>query len=393
MRFVFALCLTAAACSREAPPDFPVVAIDTSASGVVHVRNNPDSAALQPSWRYELSHVIAPPEGSPGELSEMRSFVADSAGNVYVLQTNPAVIRVFDSLGDWQRDIGREGDGPGEFRSGMLGLLGDTLYVQDWQARRLLIFTTAGEALAVHPSRCCSSMPRLPVFSDGLVGVPGPARGESFWYLMNSAGATVDSFAVDPFDWRLATNFWRASRRTGNHEETRVVPPPNAVVTHVTWRSDRAAVWGTTTAYTLAIGTPPHDTTRVVTMPSTARSLTAAEREELIESLLESMEPEWAAAFREVAGLEDVPTEVPAWEKLLTDGEEMLVVIFDETRLQATVDRFAPDGTFMFRASASAVAAGGLFLGDKLYARSETEDGFPTIQVYRLVQSSPAGTP
>lgn len=391
MRFLLVLCLTAAACSRETTPVVPIVAIDTSASGVIYVRNNPDSAALQPSWRYELSHVIAPPEGSPGELSEMRSFVADSVGNVYVLQTNPAVIRVFDSLGNWQRDIGREGDGPGEFRTGMLGLLGDTLYVQDWRTRRLTSFTTDGVVHSVHPSRCCTSMPRLPVFRGGLVGVPGPARGESFWYLMNAAGATMDSFPLDPFDWRLATGWWRASRRTGNHEETRVVPPPNAVVTHVAWRSDRAAVWGKTTAYTLAIGTPPHDTTRVITMPFTPRVLSPSEREALFESLLAAMEPEWQAAFREVASLDDVPAELPAWDMAMTDGDDVLVVILDETRLEATVDRFASDGTFQYRASLPTVGVGyaGMFLGDKLYARQDDDEGFPTIEVYRLVRGTP----
>jgi hypothetical protein len=389
------LLLTATACAGDSTPDIPVIAVDTSVSGVVYVRNNPDSAALQASRRYELSHVIAPPEGSPGELSEMRSFTADSLGNVYVLQTNPAVVRVFDSLGNWQRDIGREGDGPGELRSGMLGVSGDTLYLQDWRARRLTTFTTDGAVHSVHPSRCCTSMPRLPVFAGGLVGVPGPARGESFWYLMNSAGVVADSFPLDPFGWSSAPTAWRAMRRTGNNEQVRQIMPPNTVFTHATLRRDRTTAWGATSAYAIAIGTPPRDTSRVFTMPFSARRLSEAERKALFESVFEAMEPEWATAFREVASLDDVPAELPAWDMVMTDGDDVMVVMLDETRLRATVDRFAPDGTFQYRASLPTVAAGyaGMFLDDKLYARQDDENGFPTIHVYRMVRSSGATAP
>ena len=69
-----------------------------------------------------------------------------SDGGFAVLEQVPAEIRVFDASGVFLRRIGREGDGPGEFRSplGVAALAGDTLLVWDRGSRRLSWFSIDG---------------------------------------------------------------------------------------------------------------------------------------------------------------------------------------------------------------------------------------------------------
>ena len=80
-----------------------------------------------------------------------------SDGGFAVLEQVPAEIRVFDATGAFLRRIGREGGGPGEFRSpvGVAALAGDTLLVWDRGARRLSWFsidgTLQGERLLQEP--------------------------------------------------------------------------------------------------------------------------------------------------------------------------------------------------------------------------------------------------
>ena len=45
-------------------------------------------------------------------------LVEDDAGNIYLLDGQLSEIQVFSRQGEWLRTIGREGEGPGEFRNG-----------------------------------------------------------------------------------------------------------------------------------------------------------------------------------------------------------------------------------------------------------------------------------
>ena len=83
--------------------------------GVRYVRNPeaaPDKTTIEPEelWRRgsDEDDLIF---GLPEEILE------DADGNVYVLDTQISEIAVFSPSGDHLRTIGREGEGPGEFRS------------------------------------------------------------------------------------------------------------------------------------------------------------------------------------------------------------------------------------------------------------------------------------
>jgi hypothetical protein len=71
------------------------------------------------------------------------------AGEVYVSETRELEIRAYSSDGTLLRSYGREGDGPGEFRSIYgFGVVGDTVWVSDGELHRTTLFSLDGEVLA-----------------------------------------------------------------------------------------------------------------------------------------------------------------------------------------------------------------------------------------------------
>jgi hypothetical protein len=69
-------------------------------------------------------------------------------GDLYVLQPQDFMVRVFSQDGAPLRSIGRQGEGPGELQApGRIGFLGDTLWVRDTRARRITFYQRTGEYL------------------------------------------------------------------------------------------------------------------------------------------------------------------------------------------------------------------------------------------------------
>lgn len=81
-------------------------------------------------------------------LTSVRALEVGTDGSIFVSQSDEATIRVFDSTGRFLRNIGRRGNGPGEFQDvSRLGWSGDTLWVSDYQQSRISMFSQSGELL------------------------------------------------------------------------------------------------------------------------------------------------------------------------------------------------------------------------------------------------------
>jgi len=77
----------------------------------------------------------------------IEALTTDADGNVYLLDRQLSVVKAFSADGDYLRSIGREGEGPGEFRRG-LGLFftpQGRLAVLQGAPPRVIRFTTEGE--------------------------------------------------------------------------------------------------------------------------------------------------------------------------------------------------------------------------------------------------------
>ena len=84
----------------------------------------------------------------------------DADGVSYLLDSQLSTVHVFSPEGDYLRSIGREGDGPGEFRSAsdIMLLPNGTLCVLQLMPARAVLLTVDGAAAGDHP---------LPTYEDG----------------------------------------------------------------------------------------------------------------------------------------------------------------------------------------------------------------------------------
>ncbi|HKJ92902.1 MAG TPA: 6-bladed beta-propeller, partial [Longimicrobiales bacterium] len=116
-----------------------VVENGTPATGVRawHVSSDPevDIGVLEGAPEYQLFRVF--------------SAVRLSNGHIVVANSGTRELRFYDTAGRYLRSAGRQGDGPGEFRSlgRILRLAGDTLVVYDSNLRRLTWFSEDGALL------------------------------------------------------------------------------------------------------------------------------------------------------------------------------------------------------------------------------------------------------
>jgi DNA-binding beta-propeller fold protein YncE len=81
-----------------------------------------------------------------------RDVAVDSAGNIYVADTGNKRIRVYDSTGQWLRDIGSGGSAPGELDepSGIDVSADGRLFVADTWNRRVSVFNVDGTFLTTY---------------------------------------------------------------------------------------------------------------------------------------------------------------------------------------------------------------------------------------------------
>jgi hypothetical protein len=100
-------------------------------------------------WRLVETLRIGSADG-PYSLTTVNGILPSRDGRlVYVMQRKEATIRVFDSsTGKFVLQIGRAGEGPGEFRGlNWIGWKQDTLYAVDGNLQRVSMFSSKGEHL------------------------------------------------------------------------------------------------------------------------------------------------------------------------------------------------------------------------------------------------------
>ncbi len=145
----------------------------------VHLASGP-VLGQTPEWSLRRAVAIGSVDDPVYGLSVVRGVLTD-ADYVYVLLGREGRVRVFTRAGEFVRDLGGSGEGPGELMtpSGM-GWYGSRLWVADPSSRRFTLFEVAtGEAetipydvnapLAYH---FLSVVPRVILANGGLVGSP-----------------------------------------------------------------------------------------------------------------------------------------------------------------------------------------------------------------------------
>ncbi|HEV8151123.1 MAG TPA: 6-bladed beta-propeller [Gemmatimonadales bacterium] len=100
-----------------------------------------------PEWRFTEELRIGSERDDPTGFSDVRGVLADRKGNIWVLEASTQEIRVFDPAGKHLRNVGRKGQGPGEFiyADGMALAPDGLIWVHDPQNARFSIFDQDGK--------------------------------------------------------------------------------------------------------------------------------------------------------------------------------------------------------------------------------------------------------
>lgn len=175
---VLVACACFAACGSGAnePRGGWAGVIDTL-DGVIYVRNpGAPLCAVPPPVERDL--VIGGAPGGPAyEFDSVWDVEVDERGDIYVADPGRDEVLVYDSAGRFRQGIGREGDGPGEFRfPARLAWRDGRLAVLDRVHLRLSFFTSGGILLR---DTMLQDLPYLSDFAlpspDGLLVQVGPS--------------------------------------------------------------------------------------------------------------------------------------------------------------------------------------------------------------------------
>jgi hypothetical protein len=160
----------------------------------------------------------------PRSLTWFRGMVVGPAGEIFTAHPMENRLRKFSAGGELVREIGREGQGPGEFRNiGTLGIVGDTLWVLDFSGYVFSYFDLDGNLLGSEsvPVEIVSMETLGPPRPGGLLrdgtlfGAP-PAWSEmvatgqiteTYWARLSRAGEILDTIA----SYSLLNTTWRVT--------------------------------------------------------------------------------------------------------------------------------------------------------------------------------------
>lgn len=383
----FALILPYAACAGDGTAALAMPTIDTLPGGTIAVHNTgPSGWADTSGWRIiETGRIAAVDSGESGIVNP-RALAVDAAGRLYVVDGPPLVIRIFEANGAFVRRVGREGAGPGEFRSALPGVHANHLVIQDPNLSRLTIFDTSGAYDTSLTSACCHYR-QLPVTANGTVAVPGPNSREEFsgmFLRYTSDGTFLDTVSVPRGG---EERYWELAQDGGSMRMT--IPFTPAQRTAFMPNGDLVHAW--TGDYRIFIGRNAADTSRIISLAATPVERPREERAARLEQLIEPNEKNWGPKVREVFKLDDIPAMATPFEWIMVDPAGAIwAQVYTGDTLATFYDVFEPEGAYLGRVRAPWPQGGSLSWGSpELVVRlGENADGYPEITQYRVERTT-----
>jgi hypothetical protein len=359
--------------------------IDTLPGGIVRVTNSgPTGWADTSGWKLVLERSIAPGENSPGQINRSNGIVADSRGRIFILDSKPTVIKIYAPDGTFVGTIGREGSGPGEFKSwGMLTISRDTLFEHDPNQSRTQSFTADGAFIHGWTSLCCWQM-AVSADDSGRTTVPGMIRPDSTaksflagagYIRYHADGRAVDTIILPP---QSPVKSWQLNDK--DNQMTMSVPMTPG--RQGTFNRAGHYVWGNQAGYTIVVSRTGLDTLRLFSATAGTVPIPDSIRQDAFDVVIKNN-----PALKSVAKLGDVPTNYPLWTAITVDGNGNHWVLRPGPKSEGDIlDVFTPDGVLL---GAVPAPFNGLYrtywTRDRVYALQEDEaTGAQAIKVYRI---------
>lgn len=390
--------LLLAGCGKKGVP-LAVARVDTLHAGLIQVTSTQPTgwSDTAVAWKYRVTLKIQPEERSPGELLQPGNLSVDSWGRVYVADSKPAVIKVFDSTGAFLRTIGREGAGPGEFKVAFIAVRGSHLVVQDPIQSRTSVFDTSGTFIRSWTSSCCY-WDDIIIDSSDVIYLPSmsvPDSGKksrgSVFRRFKIDGTAIDTAWIpqrqdDEKRWTFSSGSGTARRNTMMAS----VPFSPTVVKAL--HPHGGFVIGWTGEYRIMRSLTGEDTTIVFARGWTPDPIPDELRKKQVEDMVaNAKDMVGEASARESARLSDIPTRSPAYQSLRVDldGNIWARQLVGSDSVKTRFDVFAPSGAWLGTLSLpiSVPEYGGQFFGHGvIYGVAEDNEGRPMIVRVNRVQ-------
>lgn len=341
-----------------------------------------DSAS---TWRFEEELRIGPADEGPTSFSYILGLEVDPAGRIWVLESRPEEIRVFDAHGAFVRTVGRQGSGPGEFAqpAGMAWTGAGLLMVVDQRNARFVFFDTSGARVTERrrpSSGFFSSYWGGVVDRQGAVHDIVPLRGSTRFQTaivrLDSGFQVADTLHLPVFD-APAFTFERRSGTSFMRSTANVPYAPSLV-----WWLDReATLWfGITERYRLVRMNAAGDTLRVIERAWTPVQVT----EEAKDSAMERLQ-----YFVDQGGSVDrsrIPDVMPPFTQLRVDEDGYVWTRLSQPPGAAAArwDVFDPEGRYLGTVTLPQATQFFVVRRGKLYAVVPDEDGVATVVRYRI---------
>lgn len=380
-------CILLPACSGPGADRAPLSHVTRGAlpGGAVSVMSDGPTAWRDSSgWRLVETSRITGGDSTAGDLANPTGAVIDPAGRLYVADQSPTVIKVFDRTGHLIRTIGRDGDGPGELRSPILGMHGTNLVVFDPRLARISVFDTAGTFLRSWPSICCHYS-AISIDSAGHIAVrttqQDAAGLTSAFIRYTMDGKVADTIPVpddgQPKLIELA--------RGGNGMRMGIPFSPGPVEALA---PDGTLIHGWTGDFRLIVSRTGRDTVRVFGRRWTPVPISEARRQATYEPLAKDLAKQWGEeAVARAFSLGDIPKTAPAIWGIFVDptGTRWIGVSSADT-LYAAYDVFDTAGVYLGPVQGPWVGRHFPYAwtADEVVVGGENADGLPEVIRYRI---------
>jgi hypothetical protein len=378
--------------------------VDTLPSGIVRVLSDAPTAWRDTTgWQLVEAGRFSGEENTPSEVINPQTLALDEAGRVYLADQKPAVIKVYHPDGRLLRTIGREGEGPGEFRVAMIAVRNGVLAVHDPQTARTSVFDAAGTFRRSWPASCCYWSPiafdragRIYVPTNIASEEPGASRGNAYTRY-DSLGTTLDTLFLPRGP---EARSWTVRGGSGQNRFSMGTTVPYSPTVRSGYAPEGGFVYGLSSGYQLAVSATGSDTLRLFGRAWTPGPITAEQKQETVERTIRRWNTGAGpagrrvddAAFRAAVKAEDIPSALPAFESIRVDEEGNRWIRFHELADSARThfDVFDGEGAWLGRVVSPILFPG---YGREAWGRGEVvmaiedEEGRPAIVRYRIEKS------
>lgn len=378
-----------AACGAAPRQKLAVAKVDTLANHVISV-TSPGPTAWADSttaWRLVPAGSITGESGTPGELIDPQSLAVDAAGRIYVADDKPSVIKVFGPDGRFLHTIGREGEGPGEFKTAFLAVHGSRLVVHDPRLARTTVFDTSGTLIRSWKTSCCYYGP-IGVDSAGRISIltmTTPEQKRS----VNYARYTMDGTFVDTMIVPQGgePKYWTVKQGKNSMMSTGIPAAPRMVSTLDPFGG---VLFGYSGDYRIVSSRTGRDTVSIFGRTWTAEPVSAAWRHTKVEQMISAQSKYWPeASLREAFREDEIPATFPAFDAIWVDGggNRWVRSSNGSDTLSTRFDVFDRSGRYLgpVRLEGNLVAYGtAAWTDNALFLTSESDEGTPAIRRYRI---------